>query len=54
MVCDNDIADDGPHATHLLLMEPEDVLGHAGEVGAAAGQVDEAPRVDEEVGPAQH
>ena len=40
--------------THLLLMEPEDVLGHPGQVGAAAGQVDEAPRVDEEVWPAQH
>ena len=44
----------GPHATDLLLMEPEDVLGHPGQVGAAAGQVDEAPRVDEEVWPAQH
>ena len=44
----------GPHAPHLLLMEPEDVLWHAGQVVAAAGQVDEAPRVDEEVWPAQH
>ena len=46
--------DDGPRPTNLLLMEPEDVLGHAGQVGAAAGEVDEAPRVDEEVGPPQH
>ena len=48
------IVDYGPHAPHLVLMEPEDVLGHAGEVGATAGQVDEASRVDEEVGPTQH